>query len=115
MVLELLTDKQLSTVERKLIITVYKINTIKSGITTATVSLRIDKVTLSIFLSFFSFIFCNNFCSKSMNVRKNLVISAIPQEKLSNYHKILLSSICKWCVVSVIIPTSTFCRERRIL
>ena len=38
---------------------------------------------------FFSFIFCYNFGSKSMNVRKNLVISAIPQEKLSNYYKIV--------------------------
>ena len=38
---------------------------------------------------FFSFIFCSNFCSKSMNVEKNLVISAIPQENFSNHYKIV--------------------------
>ena len=31
---------------------------------------------------FFSFISCSNFCSNSMNVGKNLVISAIPQKKV---------------------------------
>ena len=33
--------------------------------------------------------FAANFCSKSMNVGKNLVISAIPQETFSNHYKIV--------------------------
>ena len=38
---------------------------------------------------FFGFIFCSNFCLKFMNVGKNLVISAIPQEKFSNHYEIV--------------------------
>ena len=90
MKLTLLLDKQRELMNEKRQITVYITDTIHKS------ELRQIRRQYPFFFKevfptdyFFSFIFCSNFCSKSMNVGKNLVIFAIPQANFSNHYKIV--------------------------